>query len=161
VHFEAPLTHRVLAWSHIRSLVFVDVDEASPEYPTGGTLRLLLQGSAHHLLGAMQGPAEAAEMRLNGSRWAEFAEVLRGSLVDGTDGDVNTPLRDRLVQNYAERMLHDVRDLTKSLQPGYTAAWMGGYARVTARMPNPERTVLAASPLYVEHIAPPDTIAYR
>ncbi|MBN9743185.1 hypothetical protein DMP23_19100 [Amycolatopsis sp. A1MSW2902] len=156
VHFEAPLTYRVLTWRDVTSLVFVDADVASPEYPTGGRLRLLLHGSAQHLLGARPGTADEAELRLRSSLWAEFADVLRGSLLGSPDDDADTRLPDQVVQRYADRIWDNVQDLTKSLQPNYTSAWLAGYARVTALMPTVDGTVLAASPLYVEHIDSPE-----
>ncbi|VVJ21325.1 Uncharacterised protein [Amycolatopsis camponoti] len=155
-HFEAPMAYRVLSLHPGEALVFVDVDAATPEYPTGGRLRLLLHGSAHHLLETRSGSERESE-RLRGSRWHEFAEMMRLFLTD--DAAAKDPDAAKTIQDYSEfyasRIWEDVRNLTRTLQPGYTAAWMAGYARVTARIPTADGVVLAASPLYVEHIDSP------
>lgn len=42
------------------------------------------------------------------------------------------------------------------LETRSTAAWMAGYARVTAVVRlSPKATVVIATPLYVEHVSPP------
>jgi hypothetical protein len=156
-HFEAPMAYRVISFHGGEALVFVDADAATPEYPTGGRLRLLLHGSAPHLLETRSGPDRESGGRLRGSRWHEFAEMMRLFLTD--DAAAKDPDAAKIIQDYSEfyasRIWEDVQNLTRTLQPEYTAAWMAGYARVTARIPTADGVVLAASPLYVEHIDSP------
>lgn len=61
VHFEAPLTYSLLSdGMRYRAVVFIDRDEPTTGYPTGGTTRLLMHGSAEHLLGTVN-PSTARE----------------------------------------------------------------------------------------------------
>jgi hypothetical protein len=47
VQFEAPLSYTTIG----KAIVFLDVDEQSAAYPSGGEVRLILHGSAEHLVG--------------------------------------------------------------------------------------------------------------
>lgn len=48
VRFEAPMSYTTIG----TAIVFLDVDEQSPAYPSGGQVRLMLHGSAVHLAGS-------------------------------------------------------------------------------------------------------------
>jgi len=144
VHFEAPLALGVVG----DAAAFVDTGEPSDTYPSGGRLHLLLHGSGHHLTGAQS--ASPIPRDDNHSLWARFRVLL--STLDAKDS--GSSQIDTLEARYTART---VGQLSKMLQPGYTAAWMAGYARVTARIPTASGLLLAATPLYVEHIDAPDT----
>ncbi|GAA5151366.1 SAVMC3_10250 family protein [Amycolatopsis dongchuanensis] len=128
VHFEAELSYAEVS----DSVVFL----AAGESP-----RLLLHGSAEHLVG--QPPTSPGRGgNLLASHWYRFRQLLDAE-------------PDEMPGHWPARVLSMLEEL---LQPRFTAEWMAGYARVTAKFPasdgGPE--LLAASPLYVERVAPPE-----
>ncbi|MDQ0378457.1 SAVMC3_10250 family protein [Amycolatopsis thermophila] len=144
VHFEAPMAYGEIGGS----VVFLDVDEAVDGYPTGGRLRLLLHGSRDHLVGALPG-AERDMDPGHHSLWVRFVQILM---------ELDEPDRAEAAEHprFLARMVDSLDALADRLQPRFTAAWAAGYARITAVVPVDECTILAATPLYVEHVAPPD-----
>nr|WP_281400894.1 SAVMC3_10250 family protein [Amycolatopsis umgeniensis] len=161
VHFEAPLSYGVTRDG--ASVFFIDPNESSDDYPTGGSLRLLLHGTANHLLGSPD--KHLYEVKSN-SRWS--VDTLFGLVHE--QRETGHQLDDRAAfdtggptENHRSNRdeLRAVTSLANSLATDYTAAWMAGYARITAvfpgRRPDDDRTatVLAATPLYVEYIDPP------
>jgi hypothetical protein len=141
VHFEAPMSY-----GEVRDVViFLDADQPDDSYPSGGERRLLLHGSRAHLVG----PAVPLDVPVGGSLWPRFVRAM--NLVDRDDG-VELPPSGRY---FLTRIVRFLDRMTDRLQPGYTAGWVAGYARVTAVIPADTGTVLAATPLYVEHVAAP------
>jgi hypothetical protein len=162
VHFEAPLSYGVTR--DRASVFFVDPNEPSVGYPTGGSLRLLLHGTATYLLGSSDIPLNVVK---SNSRWnVETLVELVGEqqdkgnqLDDSAAFDTGGPSEEHR-SNHNE--LRAVTSLSTSLGTDHTAAWMAGYARITAVFPGQRHendraaTVLAATPLYVEYVDPPD-----
>ncbi|WP_020418419.1 SAVMC3_10250 family protein [Amycolatopsis sp. ATCC 39116] len=144
VHFEAPMSYGVV----VSAATFLDVGEPVDGYPSGGQLRLLLHGSSAHLLGAGH-PEHRTGRDVTFSLWLHFTHALREANVENGRSDLDD---NQLFHGWLKRVL---RWLDQEFQPRYTAAWVAGYARVTARIPTPSGTVLAATPLYVEHVEPP------
>ncbi|NIH86517.1 SAVMC3_10250 family protein [Amycolatopsis granulosa] len=144
VHFEAPMAYGEVGGA----VVFLDVDEAGAEYPTGGRLRLLLHGSRHHLVGSL--PAERdMDDRWHHSMWVRFTQVLLKLTDPGQAGNAGD-------ERFLGRVVTAMDRLADRLQPEFAAAWVAGYARITAVLPEDERTILVATPLYVEHVAAPE-----
>jgi hypothetical protein len=147
VHFEA-----LLSWCTLPgSVVFVDPEVGSAKYPSGERLRLLLHGSSGHVLGAA--PPRLDRVTEGGSQWFAFLRALRR--VDRLEEDGESLALDNRWPSQIRRHLDC---LSVMLQPPFTAAWLAGYARVTAVIPDGRYTVVAATPLYVEHIDPPDDL---
>lgn len=159
VHFEAPLSYGVTSGGEM--VFFVDPNRPGSDYPTGRNLRLLLHGTASHLLGYPK-----VSVRWPNSNWS--VENLHGFLRElrerGRQLDDNTafdtgPSTGRTRSNLGERSA--VMELSGLLRTENTAAWMAGYARVTAVFPDTQTekelavTVLTATPLYVEYVDPP------
>jgi hypothetical protein len=187
VYFEAPLCYTPLSDRYAplsdghqpRAVVFLDHGEPTASYPTGGAIRLLMHGSAEHLLGgAVVSPASQDDGRTDGSRnpsrYTElrtFARLLyqlnrRDQLnlrVPSSDAE---PDLDRMTAPYSTRYRLEmqvppvVELLDHLLEPRLTAAWMAGHARVTAVLPlpsgqGPDPLAVIATPLYVEYVSPP------
>lgn len=156
VHFEAPLSHRVAG----DSVIFLDDNEATDEYPTGGRLRLLLHGSRRHLIGEppMNLDDDIPNL-LPSSSWVTFAEYLLRT-VEKFDHKGRNSVDDTTWRPWgSDDVEHGVDVLTGIMQPRYTATWMAGRARVTAIIPTDSGTVLAATPLYVEYVDSPGKVA--
>jgi hypothetical protein len=151
VHFEAPLSYCNIGGG---TVVFLDADEASAEYPSGGRLRLVLHGSHQHIVGEPVPSAhrELDPFWLSSSVLDIFIECLKNysRALDETSWN-----RESGSLTLPQSLERDLSSLTGALQPRYTAAWMAGYARITAVVPADNATILAATPLYVEHVAPP------
>jgi hypothetical protein len=182
VQFEAPLNYLTLNGGDLDGmLLFVDLAEESEEYPTGGSVRLLLHGSARHLMGgsplsiAASVDGQATRLVLSGSGGPAFV-----CLVNNTDllqqmfgmkavvksGGFEFRLEgwDRGELPSATR--HLLRVLDEQVRPE-TATWMAGYARITANLSyldvkdgmlesgsTPDIRYVVASPLYVEYSLP-------
>jgi hypothetical protein len=54
------------------------------------------------------------------------------------------------------RAMHVIDALDNELEPLHTAAWMAGYARVTAALSGPACRQIIATPLYAEYIVEPN-----
>lgn len=150
VHFEAPLSYAVTG----SVTFFLDSAASSAAYPTGGRLRLLLHGSQEHLVGAPPMAGFDRSYGPLGSQWNYAIEQLNAHepVVEETAFDVDR-------HDAAEprgRLMALVGRVSTAMQTEFTAAWMGGYARVTARYPRGQGALLAATPLYVEYIDPPE-----
>lgn len=150
VHFEAPLSYAVTG----SVTFFLDNTTPSAVYPTGGRLRLLLHGSEEHLVGVPPMVGFDRSYGPLGSRWNYAMErlnvreqVTEEAALDVDHHDVVDP---------PGRLLAMVSRVSEAMQTEFTAAWMGGYARVTALYPRGQGVLLAATPLYVEYIDPPE-----
>jgi hypothetical protein len=128
-----------------------------------GRARLLLHGSPEHLTSGVK-----AQDRLrsesdslspsDGSRFRDMLPVLRK--VVRSLGSVSKKHEPYGARNLSWDMQDVVFALDKSNTPA-TAMWLAGYARVTARIEassakGTKATLVAASPLYLELLMPPD-----
>jgi hypothetical protein len=170
VHFEAPLNYLVLDGGPVPGMtLFVDRATPSADYPEGGSTRLILHCSSNHLRiegrpQAVIPPAgHAVESAVDvGSGPGVFTannidlliDVLR-SQPSASDGKSVAP------GHYVSRHLPGATvDLLRAVDGRThpeTAAWMAGYARITAGFldaPGKTRYVIA-SPLYIEYARPP------
>lgn len=150
VHFEAPLSYAVTG----SVTFFLDSTTPSTAYPTGGRLRLLLHGSEEHLVGAPPMVGFDRSYGPLGSRWNYVIETLNAheQVTEETAFDVDR----RDASGPPQRLMVMVNRVSEAMQTEFTAAWMGGYARVTALYPRGQGAMLAATPLYVEYIDPPE-----
>jgi len=57
VQFEAPMAYTTFG----TTVVFLDVDQPTDQYPSGGKRRLVLHGAAKHLVGAGSAPRTSVE----------------------------------------------------------------------------------------------------
>ncbi len=146
VHFEAPMSYEDLGGA----VVFLDVDQAGEWYPSGGRLRLLLHGSSKHLVGSGAPELPPRVRGDGGSLWPRFVHTMTPN--DEKDVEFEIP---RSEHSFLTRVVRMLDQLNNRLQPVYTAGWVAGYARVTAVVPTDPGTLLAATPLYVEHVAAP------
>jgi Family of unknown function (DUF7019) len=131
------------------ALFFWEPDGAAQNYDA----RLLLHGSAEHVIGELVGNDQRVPRGFSIS--ANFFSYLRdqGSTPSGSVG--------------AKAFGEDVEELfvyLSSTQPAASATWLAGYARVTlpalSQTASPDtsqrnRRIVVASPLYVERIPPP------
>jgi hypothetical protein len=174
VYFEAPLCYAPLSDGTLpEAVVFLDHGEPTASYPTGGAIRLLMHGSAEHLLGAaVTSPASEDDDRTDGSRNPSrytdlrmFARLLYRLNRHSPSSDAEPDL-DRMTAPYSTRYRLEmqvprvVELLDDLLEPQLTAAWMAGHARVTAILPlpsghDPDPVAVIATPLYVEYVSPP------
>lgn len=141
VHFEAPMSYGDVGGA----VVFLDSDQVDDSYPSRGGLRLLLHGSSEHLVGPAAPPRVPSQPM---SMWPRFVRALT------LEYEMNVELA-RPHHSFLKWVVRILDRLTDSLQPAYTAGWVAGYARVTAVIPIDSGTLLAATPLYVEHVAAP------
>lgn len=166
VHFEAPMSFTTIR----RAVVFLDVERQSAAYPSGGEVRLLLHGSAEHLVGSDSPPhtsveelSEQAATRSDihadefASLFNHFIRLIEYRALQGieVDDDPAWPFSRHIPGSGLDYALPT---LSHNLHLPYTAAWMAGYARVTAvvRRSHLPHSVVFATPLYVEHVSPPD-----
>ncbi|MEU4524928.1 SAVMC3_10250 family protein [Amycolatopsis sp. NPDC024027] len=152
IQFESPLAHRVAG----DAVIFLDDDEPSDEYPTGGRLRLLLHGSRRHLVG--ERPTDLDDdipNLLPSSSWVTFGEYLLRTIDEFGNKGRKTADKNTWRPYGSDDVEHGIHVLTEIMRPRYAAAWMAGYARVTAVIPIDGGVVLAATPLYVEYIESP------
>lgn len=144
VHFEARLARQLVVSkeSGLRVLLF-----AEPAVYAGAR-RLVLHGAPDHLLDRATEPKP--------SDWGD------DSYYSGSFGPVVRPLMRHLATALDGTTSHTVYrgelvDLTnfldRELDPS-TAAWLGGYARVT--VDTADLPLVVASPLFVEYVSPPD-----
>jgi hypothetical protein len=175
VHFEARLNHSVMDEENFRSAVLF-LQPGWTTSPTGRNLQLLLHGSAEHLAGAPPRPVQMSLEVYQGrhSDHSFFHDVhasneLRRSVRD-VAGELDSLHHDPQPGEAGETIESDdwfaqtvttiVRRLEDRLSPA-TAAWMAGYARITATVRRPDvappQYVVVGTPLYVEYIEAPDT----
>jgi len=166
VQFEAPMSYTTIR----NAVIFLDIAERSTVYPSGGDLRLLLHGSYQHLVGSNLplrisvdelSEQSAAHSEVDADALASvFNHFIRlieyGSQLDINDFEPDRPIpfKNSIRAVGLGRVLPA---LSRHLHLPNTAAWMAGCARVTAvsRPPSGGRTILFATPLYVEHVSPP------
>jgi hypothetical protein len=175
IHFEAPLNHLEVDSDGMDIVFFVDPKTATANYPTGGSTRLILHCSGSHL--RTRNPPtrvdrpNGEQVRLvqpSGSGPGVFTvdniqlllRLLRSQPqpVDNDKPPLPIPPRQLRLPTAVSRLL---RAIDSRVFPE-TAAWMAGYARVTASVAAPGKRLhpahyLIASPLYVEYAAPPST----
>ncbi|MEU9877171.1 SAVMC3_10250 family protein [Streptomyces phaeochromogenes] len=193
VQFEAPLNYRILHGTAHDMVIFFDVRHPMEGYETGGSVRLLLHGSAQHLteawdpngagrsvppmLAVRPEPTEPPEPIMmsrqvfrrslpasGGSVWVTMAtsvltvdhaarllEILEAE--PGVGGDGPQPAGNRRV-SLVKGTCKILSVLDREV-PAETAAWMRGYARITAVTPAPRFSTsdryVVGTPLYVEY----------
>jgi hypothetical protein len=166
VHFEAPLNYLVVDMADRDLVFFVDRNNATADYPTGGATRLVLHCSGAHLRTELS-PAKVAAPpgdEIGGSGPGLFSAdsvqlLLRTLHAQRTPTAEHLPPEEvfQHLPKATSRLLHaiDARIFPE------TAAWMAGYARVTASFAlpaddsrEPVRYIIA-SPLYIEYATPP------
>ncbi|MFF3642058.1 SAVMC3_10250 family protein [Streptomyces sp. NPDC002564] len=159
VWFEAPLRCVTLRGEYQHMVLFADpVPGEEPEYERATGCRLLLHGSARHLMGytpvTVEGlPLEGID---GGSSIGTTFLTTAGQVVralslqhDSTETGVPAPSTDLSGTG--------VRDLIAALDarhgPAGSAAWMCGYARMTVDLPATSAVTrcVVASPLTVEY----------
>lgn len=170
VRFEAPLTWATLRGRYQDLVLFVDPAPDSAQPVTAARRRLLLHGSARHLLG--RPPAQVDGPALTGleggGHSAGTVFVTNAGHVISALAQVHDPLAAEtgapVVSAAAPTTLTTpltrvgLRDLLAALDAEATevstSAVVGGYARVSAVLPETEDSVgcLVASPLTVEYI---------
>ncbi|WJV49116.1 SAVMC3_10250 family protein [Streptomyces flavofungini] len=168
VQFEAPLNFRALRGAAPGMVLFVDPPRGVEGYETGGAVRLLLHGSVEHLAGGRvpvvaEPPAlsetvhHAGGWDCSGGDWVELlttqASVLLGSLTSQPDATSEDEAQEPVSP---VTLLEGTRQLLAALDrqlPVETAAWMRGYARVTAALECGDVRYVVATPLYVEYVA--------
>ncbi|MFL6120743.1 SAVMC3_10250 family protein [Actinophytocola sp.] len=144
-----------------------------PTYPSGGELRLLLHGSAQHVVGTAQLPrTDVAELTtlaathsstgIDASAYPSifnhFVGLINYASWPDTDGVEENDVHSFKNGIRAVGLEHVLPTVSRHLHLPYTAEWLAGCARVTAVVPSAagHRTILFATPLYVERVAPPD-----
>ncbi|MEV7211882.1 SAVMC3_10250 family protein [Kitasatospora cineracea] len=167
VRFKASLSWFTLRGRHQDLVLFVDqAMEPSRAHRAGGARRLLLHGSARHLLGRpplqVEGPALTGVdggISLNTTFLTSAGEVVntlartRGVSEPGTATD-----GEEQIEPTEPRHRAGIRDLLAALDTESsevsTAAMVTGYARVSALLPGTDTGVgcLVASPLIVEYV---------
>ncbi len=169
VHFEAPISY-TQAWF---SVIFVDLDQPTESYPTGGAVRLMLHGSDKHIVGnwAERENYDSAAGDLPEPTGSELLRVwmLLKKFDDVYTDDAGQERSDSagLPELFSsegddpitERFGRVLDALSKRLALRQTAAWMAGYARVTAVLAHAtDRRIITATPLYVEYVSEPPTL---
>lgn len=176
VHFEAPLNYLVVNRDNGDQVFFVDRSFATTDYPTGGTTRLILHCSGAHLRTENRPLRLAAPPGDNvtiddgsgaGVFTADNIELLLRTLStqrQPSDQDHRPPPAAWVehLPTATTKLLHAI---DARLYPE-TAAWMAGYARITASFAVPTSPLegtaryIIASPLYIEYAKPPTAEAY-
>ncbi|MFD0419787.1 SAVMC3_10250 family protein [Streptomyces sp. NPDC127108] len=169
VQFEAPLNFRVLRDVAPGMVLFVDPPVSVDGYGTGGEVRLLLHGSVEHLAGGRvpvvaEPPALSEEVHHEGSwggsggdDWVELVTTHASALLGSLTGQPDAVSEDQPQEPVSPvTLLEGTRQLLAALDrqlPVETAAWMRGYARVTAALGGGGVRYVVATPLYVEYVA--------
>lgn len=156
VKFSAPLSYTTIDGA----VFFLDSDQPTPVYPTGGTVRLMLHGSREHLVGSSPSLTRGEVARYLGLSGSTVFRLLRALDLaaaqeeGGADGSDSPQSGQALALPLALKRL--TRYLGAYLHLEYTAAWMAGYARVTAVVPDgQDNRIVLATPLSVEYTPPP------
>lgn len=178
IQFEAPLNYGVLDDKYFgQMVVFLDSGSPAPNYPAGGTVRLLLHGSGSNLAGAPRSVPVADQVEeFRRYSWAggggqsgfgmsqrpdgylalaQNVEMLVATMThaEETPKPRGTPRSARPDLAAATRRL--IEAFETRMYPE-TAAWMAGYARVTVALREGATRYVVASPLNVEHTDPPE-----
>ena len=162
VQFEAPMGYTTIS----KAVVFLDVDEPAEGYPSGGEVRLLLHGSSEHLLEGSSPRTSVDELSTEASMRSSIDAEAYASVFNhffdlieyGSRQDING-FESNGMMSFKNRigvagLDHVLPTLTSHLRLPHTAAWVAGFARVTAVVG--QGATLFATPLYVEHVSPPD-----
>ncbi|MFD8980940.1 SAVMC3_10250 family protein [Streptomyces sp. NPDC059564] len=159
VYFEAPLRQVSLAGRFRRLVLFADpAPGEDPGYERETGCRLLMHGSARHLLGQPPEPVEGPPLEgITGGDSIGTAFVTQAGQVVRTLADQQDPEAGAPAGPGPELSGNGIHDLLLALdsdrgQAG-TASWTRGYARVTARLASTTggAPCLVASPLTVEY----------
>ncbi|HEV8562267.1 MAG TPA: SAVMC3_10250 family protein [Actinophytocola sp.] len=170
VHFEAPLNYLTVNTSHQDVAFFVDRGTASKDYPTGGTVRLLLHCSGTHLIMG-QAPVKVSRpvgelVKVHSDIPASFPSSGGWLTVDNVEHLLQ---KLRYYPQPADTRRAEPLERTPRLPVAIsrlllaidgrvfpeTAAWMAGYARISANLTDGDNRYVVASPLYVEYATPP------
>jgi hypothetical protein len=162
VQFEAPMGYATIG----KAVVFLDVDQSSENYSSGGEVRLILHGSSEHLLEGSYPRTSVDELSTEASTRSPidaeaFASVFNHffDLIQyESRQDINGP-ESHGMMSFKNRigvagLDHVLPTLTSHLRLPHTAAWLAGRARVTAVVG--QGSTVFATPLYAEHVSPPD-----
>lgn len=152
VQFEAPMNHRVLGGpmvdlSHEPEMV-VFVDAASAE-----SIRLLLHGSAAHLLGSKRPVQQWLTSDLLGFHELAVRIARQEAAGDAEETDARADAARSGAFEFGTSRLIAKFDRPTGLE---TAIWMRGYARTTVVTEYEGVRYVVASPLYVERTDPPE-----
>jgi hypothetical protein len=151
VYFEAPLSFTAIG--HL--VIFLDLGKPTDSYPTGGSVRLVLHGSVIHLVGSTS-VGEIPPTAFGLSRFYRMMRELDPYLAAEEaklDGSTAPAGENKSPSSIISKVI-DMID--QSIYPEHTAAWMAGYARITAKLPTTsDADVVVATPLYVEYTAEP------
>jgi hypothetical protein len=157
VHFEAPMSYAAVG----DGVFFLDLDQ-STTYPTGGAVRLMPHGSLEHLTGTAPRASTrelAHDLGMSASTIRRLFDSLEQHLADSDEQVGKDRERRRAPGFQRARFLLVVEKLGEQLELEYTAAWMAGYARVTAVFAfGAERRIVLATPLYVEYVSQPSPV---
>lgn len=167
VHFEAPLNYLVL---NSELVFFVDRPTATPDYPAGGAGRLVLHCSSAHLrmetpptrMSAPQGDPVPVPASGSGPGILSVDNIqllLKSLHARNQPADEPRPLPEEHTWYLPAATSRLLRAIDARVHPE-TAAWMAGYARVTASFDLPAAAPVRhviASPLYIEYATPPST----
>ncbi|MFE2539005.1 SAVMC3_10250 family protein [Actinacidiphila glaucinigra] len=176
VWFEAPLNYQALRgpWA-VGMVLFTDTPGPVEGYETGGSVRLVLHGSARHLVGdrepfvaeslsAEEIPASiGGQGASHGMSWGRLAMHVPAllSALRGEPGATSEVPPSEISGTTLSDGTHDLlRNLDAQVAPE-TAAWMCGYARITAvttwvnpdKRDDPTIRYVVGTPLYVEFLA--------
>jgi hypothetical protein len=178
VQFEAPLNYLTLRGSVAPGMVlFVDPPRPVEGYETGGSLRLLLHGTARHLTGGQEPviaePPPLTDGEVGNSGYSHGRSLgqlvftpavnlltdLLGEPAVTSDaprrGQRGDPANRRGVRTLSDGTCQLLATLDGQL-PTETAAWMCGFARITAVIDAPPSSksgrYVVGTPLYVEFV---------
>lgn len=152
VQFEAPMDHRVLSdpgadLSHQPEMV-VFVDAASAE-----SIRLLLHGSAAHLVGSKRPAQQWLTSDLLGFHELAVRMARQEAAGEAEETDARADAARSGGFEFGTSRLIAKFDRPTGLE---TAIWMRGYARTTVVTEYEGIRYVVASPLYVEYTDPPE-----
>jgi hypothetical protein len=165
IYFETQMNYCLLQSRYFNSaVVFAD----NMNLLTDPSIRLLLHGSARHLLGRpklVDVSTDVERMRTSPSS-GEFVYVLADNVeevvrtIHASQDPINISPSSRSTNSLSSGIAQLLRVLDQKFVTD-TAAWLGGVARVTASvnarggLRNVERFVMA-TPLYVEYVTAPE-----
>lgn len=174
VEFRAPLSYATVEQDQIGSMVlFVQPEAAAVSVAWGRRVRLLLHGSARHLLGRspqqldydLRGSITVDGTLRSGSDSESFSFLVSNAdMLSNVFGLRRIDPRAYGISDGPSKLSRDSFDgamanfmsvVDEHLTPG-AAAWMAGYARVTQLVKDYSRRLnyLVASPLYVMYSTP-------
>ena len=161
VHFDLPLCYTTIADRGARAVVFLGSDEPADGSSTVAATRLLLHGSAEHLLDGQDGDAANRDGWRSPVRYTQVRQFIHllyrlNRHSTSSDSEPDADELDLRSGRFLEGDVHEVFELLEdALAPRLTAAWMAGYARVTAVLREEGFVTVLATPLYVEYAPQP------